>query len=165
MTSNLTAADLPHFRDTVITSSLKWAISSLSLISTATARRSRGAPRAYAFPLDRLGVFNPPLAPLHPPGYDRCFLLMRDAMKRRSFLTTLGAVPALAAAAVPSSASRAPRKVIVGTVMQPFWVDHPGVTKRLSELGAIIDDMQAESRRKYRPRHRHCCLAGMCGDG
>jgi predicted amidohydrolase len=64
-------------------------------------------------------------------------------------LTTLGAVPALAAAAVPSSASRAPRKVVVGTVMQPFWVEHPGVTKRLSELGAIIDEMQAEARRRY----------------
>src|SRR5215475_5107690 len=72
-----------------------------------------------------------------------------DAMKRRSFLTTLGAVPALAAAHVPSSASRAPRKVVAGTVVQQFWVDHPGLTKRLSELGAIIDDMQAESRRKY----------------
>jgi predicted amidohydrolase len=33
--------------------------------------------------------------------------------------------------------------------MQPFWVEHPGLTKRLSELGAIIDEMQAESRRKY----------------
>jgi hypothetical protein len=31
--------------------------------------------------------------------------------------------------------------------MQPFWVEHPGLTKRLSELGAIIDEMQAESRR------------------
>src|SRR5215831_6691455 len=82
-------------------------------------------------------------------GYDRCFLLMPDAMKRRSFLTTLGTAPALAAVPVPSSASRAPRKVVAGTVMQPFWVDHPGLTKRLSELGAIIDEMQAESRRKY----------------
>lgn len=55
----------------------------------------------------------------------------------------------MAAAPVPSSASRPPRKVAVGTVMQPFWVEHPGVLKRLSELGAIIDDMQSESRRKY----------------
>jgi len=69
-------------------------------------------------------------------------------MRRRSFLTALGAVPAVAAA-VPSSASRAPRKVVIGTVMHPFWVDHPGVPKRLSELSAIIDDMQAEARRKY----------------
>jgi len=89
-------------------------------------------------------------------------------MKRRSFLTALGAVPAVAAAAVPSSASRAPRKVVVGTVMQPFWVDHPGVTKRLAELGAIIDDMQAEPRRKY---HRgidiavlpECAVTGEAG--
>jgi predicted amidohydrolase len=70
-------------------------------------------------------------------------------MKRRSFLTTLGAVPALAAARLPDSASRAPRKVIAGTVMQAFWVHHPGVTERLTELGGIIDEMQAESRRKY----------------
>jgi predicted amidohydrolase len=71
-------------------------------------------------------------------------------MKRRLFLTALGAVPALAAApADMSSATRPPRKVVVGTVMQPFWVEHPGITKRLSELGAIIDEMQAASRRKY----------------
>ena len=70
-------------------------------------------------------------------------------MKRRSFLMAAGTVPALAAASVPNSASRPPRKVIVGTVMQSFWVDHPGVAKRLSELGAIVDDMQTESRRKY----------------
>jgi predicted amidohydrolase len=70
-------------------------------------------------------------------------------MKRRSFLKTVGAVPALAASSIVSSASRPPRKVVVGTVMQPFWVEHPGLTKRLSDLGAIIDEMQAESRRKY----------------
>jgi predicted amidohydrolase len=71
-------------------------------------------------------------------------------MKRRSFLKTVGAVPALAASPLVSSATGLPRKVVVGTVMQPFWVEHPGLTKRLSELGAIIDEMQAESRRKYR---------------
>jgi predicted amidohydrolase len=76
-------------------------------------------------------------------------LTVGGVVKRRSFLATLGAGPALAAVNVPSSASRAPRKVIAGTVMQPFWVDHPGLAARLSELGAIIDDMQAESRRKY----------------
>jgi predicted amidohydrolase len=72
-------------------------------------------------------------------------------MKRRSFLKTAGAIPALAAAAAPvvSSASRLPRKVVVGTVMQPFWVEHPGLSKRIGELGAIVDEMQAESRRKY----------------
>jgi predicted amidohydrolase len=71
-------------------------------------------------------------------------------MKRRSFLKTAGAIPALAAAAPDvSSASRLPRKVVVGTVMQPFWIEHPGLSKRLAELGAIIDEMSVESRRKY----------------
>lgn len=70
-------------------------------------------------------------------------------MKRRSFLGAIGAAPAVGAATLPVSASRPPRKVIVGTVMQPFWVEHPGLTQRLTELMAIVDDMQAESRRQY----------------
>ena len=74
---------------------------------------------------------------------------MKHSMKRRSFLTTLGTIPALAAVHLPSTASRAPRKVVVGTVMQQFWVAHPGLTTRLSELCAIIDSMQTESRQKY----------------
>jgi predicted amidohydrolase len=37
----------------------------------------------------------------------------------------------------------------VGTVVQPFWVDHPGLAKRLSELVAILDGIQAESLRRY----------------
>ena len=75
-------------------------------------------------------------------------------MKRRSFLKTAGVIPALAAAAAPvvSSASRLPRKVVVGTVMQPFWVEHPGLSKRLADLGAMIDELQAESRRRYNRR-------------
>jgi predicted amidohydrolase len=48
-----------------------------------------------------------------------------------------------------STSGLPPRKVIVGTSMQPFWVKHPGVEKRLDELTAIVDNMQAESRRKY----------------
>ena len=72
-----------------------------------------------------------------------------NSMKRRSFLTTLGTARALAAVPLPSTASRAPRKVVVGTVMQPFWVAHPGLTARLSELCTIIDSMQTESRQKY----------------
>lgn len=70
------------------------------------------------------------------------------AMNRRSFLGAIGAAPA-AAAAVTRSSSRPPRKVIAATVMQPFWVEHPGVEKRLAELTSIVDEMQAESRRKY----------------
>jgi len=69
-------------------------------------------------------------------------------MRRRSFLGALAA-PALAAAPPVSSSSRPPRKVIAGTVMQPFWVDHPGLTKRLAQLGSIVDEMQAESRRRF----------------
>ena len=69
-------------------------------------------------------------------------------MNRRSFLGAMGAAPA-AASALPSSSTRASRKVIAATVMQPFWVEHPGVTKRLAELTAIVDAMQAESQRKY----------------
>src|SRR5262249_11343204 len=72
-----------------------------------------------------------------------------NSMKRRSFLTTLGTAPALAAVQRPSTASRAPRKIIVGTVMQQFWVPHPGLTARLSELCAIIDSMQTASRQRY----------------
>ena len=55
------------------------------------------------------------------------------------------------AADVParSTANQAPRKVIVGTVMQPFWGKHPGLQKRLEQLTTIVDRMQAESERKY----------------
>ena len=58
-------------------------------------------------------------------------------MRRRSFLKTVGAIPALAAAPVVSTASRPPRKVVVGTVMQPFWVEHPGLSKRLVIVEAV----------------------------
>jgi predicted amidohydrolase len=42
-----------------------------------------------------------------------------------------------------------PRKVVVGTVMQPFWVDYPGLEKRLEQLTALVDRMAEESQRKY----------------
>src|SRR5215831_4751655 len=42
-----------------------------------------------------------------------------------------------------------PRKVIVGTVMQPFWVDYPGLEKRLDQLTSLVDRMAEESQRKY----------------
>ncbi|MBS1873197.1 MAG: carbon-nitrogen hydrolase family protein [Acidobacteria bacterium] len=70
-------------------------------------------------------------------------------MERRSFLGALGAAPAVTARPQPASSSRLPRKVVVGTVMQGFWVEHPGVTRRLAELCAIVDDMQAAAKRKY----------------
>ena len=56
---------------------------------------------------------------------------------------------ASAAAAAPRPSMQPPRKVIVGTVVQAFWVTYPGLQKRLEELTAIVDRMEAESRRKY----------------
>ena len=49
----------------------------------------------------------------------------------------------------PSRADRPPRKVIVGTVMRPFWVTYPGLAARLDELSALVDRVAAESKRKY----------------
>jgi predicted amidohydrolase len=42
-----------------------------------------------------------------------------------------------------------PRKIIVGTAMQQFWVKHPGLEKRLEQLTALVDGMRVESQRKY----------------
>lgn len=66
-------------------------------------------------------------------------------MKRREFLGSA----ALATATRGSTSSMAPRKVIVGTLMQSFWVAHPGLEKRLEELTGAVDRMDAEARRKY----------------
>src|SRR5688572_29737709 len=48
-----------------------------------------------------------------------------------------------------STSNLPPRKVIVGTSMEAFWVDYPGLPQRLEQLGAIIDRMAAESLKKY----------------
>jgi hypothetical protein len=50
---------------------------------------------------------------------------------------------------VESTSDQPPRKVIVGTVMQPFWGKHPGLEKRLEQLTVIVDRMQAQSEKKY----------------
>src|SRR6185436_5271214 len=50
---------------------------------------------------------------------------------------------------LPSTSNLQPRKVIVGTSMEAFWVDYPGLPQRLEQLGAIIDKMAAESLKKY----------------
>jgi hypothetical protein len=39
--------------------------------------------------------------------------------------------------------------VIIGTVMQGFWEEYPGLDKRLEQLGAMVDRMAEESKRKY----------------
>ncbi|HVN80305.1 MAG TPA: hypothetical protein VMW38_15020, partial [Terriglobia bacterium] len=37
-----------------------------------------------------------------------------------------------------SPSSRPPRKVIVGTVVQAFWGEYPGLPKRLEQLETIV---------------------------
>jgi len=42
-----------------------------------------------------------------------------------------------------------PRKVIIGTSMQAFWVKYPGLDQRLDELAGIVERMVKESHTKY----------------
>jgi predicted amidohydrolase len=66
------------------------------------------------------------------------------------FIGFLLALPAAGAdIPVKSTSDQPPRKVIVGTVMQPFWGKHPGLQKRLDQLTVIVDRMQAQSEKKY----------------
>ncbi len=67
---------------------------------------------------------------------------------RRAFLNSVGAVAA-AGAAPRSTAGDLPRKVIVGTMMQPFWVKHPGLQPRLDQLASGVEAMARESKQKY----------------
>ncbi len=65
-------------------------------------------------------------------------------------LLTLSACCAAAGeVAVHSTSDRPPRKVIVGTSVQGFWGEYPGLDKRLEQLGEMIDRMAAESNAKY----------------
>jgi len=68
-------------------------------------------------------------------------------------IPALAALVALSLAAaeltVPSTAAQPPRKVIVGTSMQAFWGEYPGLQKRLEQLGGLVDQMAEESQRKY----------------
>src|SRR5712692_787800 len=50
---------------------------------------------------------------------------------------------------VKTTSGQPPRKVIVGTALQPFWGAYPGLDKRLEQLAVIIDRMAAESTKKY----------------
>ncbi len=84
-------------------------------------------------------------------------------VKRRALLTGLGLTGLAAAAAEKaappsftvaggprkSTSGLPPRKVIVGTAMQPFWGPYPGLEKRLEELAAIVDRMARESKSRY----------------
>jgi len=44
---------------------------------------------------------------------------------------------------------RAPRKVILGTAMQAFWGEYPGLQKRLAQLESTLDSMNDQSRKKF----------------
>ena len=80
-------------------------------------------------------------------------------MNRRSFLTTVSSLAALdgakvlaadrvAAPKVTSTSDRPPRKVIVGTAMQAFWGEYPGLEKRLDQLAGLVDRMAGEAKEK-----------------
>ena len=79
-------------------------------------------------------------------------------MDRRGFLAAVGGLAAFearptSAADRPvylrSTSSRPPRKVIVGTVMQPFWGEHPGLRTRLEQLTHLVDQMVEQTKMKY----------------
>src|SRR2546422_2649671 len=79
-------------------------------------------------------------------------------MDRRKFLTTMGGLAALEAAPglaaspevrVRSTSNGPPRKVIVGTVMQAFWGEYPGLQIRLEQLAGIVDRMAEQAGKKY----------------
>src|SRR6266550_1394307 len=79
-------------------------------------------------------------------------------MNRRTFLATIGSLAALEAVPVPAAGGNArgkstsnspPRKVIVGTVMQSFWGQYPGLDNRLDQLAGIVDQMAAQAKQRY----------------
>jgi predicted amidohydrolase len=79
-------------------------------------------------------------------------------MNRRTFLATMSSLAALEAAPVlaaganartRSTSNRPPRKVIVGTVMQSFWGQYPGLQNRLDQLAGIVDQMAGQAKTKY----------------
>jgi predicted amidohydrolase len=79
-------------------------------------------------------------------------------MNRRTFLATMSSLAALEAAPVlaargnargRSTSNSPPRKVVVGTVMQSFWGQYPGLHKRLDQLAGIVDQMAAQANQRY----------------
>ena len=52
--------------------------------------------------------------------------------------------------AMPADAP--PRKVVIGTMMQSFWEEYPGLDARLATLAGLVDRMAAEAKRKYDTR-------------
>src|SRR5438876_1720515 len=79
-------------------------------------------------------------------------------MNRRTFLAGMSSLAALSATPVPaegraakvkSTSNRPPRKVIVGTAMQSFWGQYPGLHNRLDQLAGIVDQLAVEAKKKY----------------
>ncbi|PYJ60876.1 MAG: hypothetical protein DME24_08075 [Verrucomicrobia bacterium] len=79
-------------------------------------------------------------------------------MNRRTFLASMSSLAALGATPVPAegraakvktTSNRPPRKVIVGTAMQSFWGQYPGLHNRLDQLAGIVDQMAAQAKTKY----------------
>jgi predicted amidohydrolase len=79
-------------------------------------------------------------------------------MDRRTFLATLSSFAALDAAPIlaadgegriRTTSGTPPRKVIVGTVMQSFWGQYPGLHQRLDQLAGIVDQMAAQAKSDY----------------
>ena len=79
-------------------------------------------------------------------------------MKRRTFLASVSALATLEVVPVRADAgpkvtattsNRPPRKVIVGTAMQSFWGEYPGLRARLDQLAGMVDEMAAQAKAKY----------------
>lgn len=59
------------------------------------------------------------------------------------------ACPCQSAAEWKSTSDQPPRKVIIGTVMRPFWGKYPGLDHRLRVLTDLLDNLQGQSRARY----------------
>ncbi len=69
-----------------------------------------------------------------------------------SSLPALNAGPLLAAKTpekIRTTSNGPPRKVVVGTAMQSFWGQYPGLRNRLDQLAGIVDQMAAQAKMKY----------------
>ncbi len=70
----------------------------------------------------------------------------------------MGSLAALEAAPAPAAGGHArarrtsdnpPRKVIVGTALQSFWGEYPGLDNRLNQLERMVDEMATRAKAKY----------------
>jgi predicted amidohydrolase len=74
---------------------------------------------------------------------------MKSAIVMAAACAALLAFPAAAEINIKTTADQPPRKVIVGTAMQAYWEVYPGLEKRLAQLAGMVDQMAAESQKKY----------------